>query len=142
MSAITEVLSRTHLVFHVIFRTANFGSSRSATAGAQYAMATRQAMLVGLVAAGTGLAVWLVSRQKGPKKSDPLVQVERSDPLVEEALCTFVSAAYADLILQKCLPVTDKRVGELTPDEITKIIGMIRNPKPFRTPPALYLDRH
>ena len=95
-------------------------------------MATRQAMLAGLVAARAGLAVWLYFRRKN--------SVAKRDPLVQAALCTFVSVDYAALILQKCELMNNKRLGELAQDEINKIEAVIANPKLFHTLPAMYMN--
>merc|ERR1719301_401362 len=40
----------------------------------------------------------------------------------------------ANLILKKCDVDTNKRAGELTPEEINKIVAVVSNPTQFRIP--------
>ena len=65
---------------------------------------------------------------------------KRTEPFVREALCTFVSGVYADFILKTC-DIIDQRVQELTPEEINKLVAVLANPKPYRTPPEFYENR-
>lgn len=60
---------------------------------------------------------------------------------MKEALCTFVSAEYADWLVEKTDVDARKVLTELEPEEINKLVAVISNPKPFGAPPELYLAR-
>ena len=51
-----------------------------------------------------------------------------------------IGRRFSNLILKKCDVDMNKRAGELTPEEINKIVAVISNPTQFRIP-SWYLNR-
>merc|ERR1712006_12583 len=55
---------------------------------------------------------------------------------VQYAICRIkgIGRRFSNLILKKCDVDVNKRAGELTPEEINKIVAVVANPTQFRIP--------
>lgn len=58
------------------------------------------------------------------------------------ALCSVpgVGRRFANVVCKKAAVDMDKRAGELTPDEVEKLVAIIQNPKQFKIP-SWFLNR-